>query len=123
MSEGLETLSEYSAYAEPYLRLDFVTEPEFASFWLDEVDLSRMRSGWATSLVNFAQIRRKIEHGNSADSRHAGHLLDAGLMITEDKGFHAALEFVTPLIADAAQPRLLDRGDPDLVSQLAAAVA
>ncbi len=122
MFEGSETLSEYSAYAEPYLRLQSVTEQEFADFWLNEVDLGRMRSGWATSLVNFAQIQRKIQRGNSGDARHAGHLLDAELMITEDRSFYAALEFVAPRIADAAQPRLLDRGTPDLVSQLAAAV-
>ena len=82
-----------------------------------------MPSGRLTSLVTFAQIRRKITHGNSADARHAGHLLEAELLITEDKGLHEALEFVTPMVAGAAEARLLNRGDPDLIARLAAAVS
>jgi hypothetical protein len=117
-----ETLSEYFAYVAPYVRLQSVPEAQFAAFWLDDVHPGRMPRGWATSLINFAQLRSKIEHGNSGDGRHAGHLLDAELMITEDKGFYDALQFVAPKTAGAAQPRLLDRGDPDLMSQLAAAV-
>lgn len=117
-----ETLHEYFAYVAPYVRLRSVTAAQFAALWLDEVDLVRMPRGTATSLITFAQLRRKIDHGNSGDGRHAGHLLDAELMITEDKAFYDALQFVAPKIDGAAQPRLLDRSDPDLMSQLAAAV-
>jgi hypothetical protein len=117
-----ETLSEYGAYVHPFLRRESIPETEFASFWIGEVDLARMPSGHATSLVTYAQLRRKVEHGNSADTRHAGHLLDAELMITQDRGFFAALQLATPKISGAATPVLLDRDNSDLVGQLAAAV-
>jgi hypothetical protein len=121
--EGAETLSEYRAYAEPYLRPDKIAPDEFATFWLDEVELERMPRGWATGLVTHAQLRSRIVHGNSADARHAGHVLDADLIVTEDERFHAALQTVAARVADAAHPRLLSRADPDLLAQLTAVVA
>lgn len=114
--ERLPTLSEYRAYADPYLRLASIGVSEFASFWLDKVDLARLPRGHATSLVIFAQLRGQITHGNSADARHAGHVLDADLMITEDHAFDSALQLVAQHVGGAAEPVLVNRGDPDLVS-------
>jgi hypothetical protein len=117
------TLEEYSVYAEPFVDLSSVDEAQFTDFWLDGVSLDRTPRGWATSLATFAQLNSRIVHGNSGDARHGGHVLDADVMITADRGFSAALELVAAKVPGAAPPLLLERRLPDPVGQLAQAVA
>ena len=112
------TLEEYAIYTDPFVDLRDVDEAQFTDFWLDAVSLHRTPRGWATSLATFAQLGRRIVHGNSGDGRHAGHVLDADVMVTADEGFFSALELVTSNVPGAAQPYLLDRRLPDPVGQL-----
>jgi hypothetical protein len=120
--QQLLTLSDYRNYAEPYVDARRLDPAAFVTFWLDEVDLQRMLRGLATSLVIFAQLRSKIVHGNAADSRHAGHVLDADLLITEDQWFFAALSRVAGRLDRAARPCLIARSESDLVAALGQAV-
>jgi len=121
--QELLTLSDYRNYAMPYIIPTQINPPAFVDFWLNEIDPERIPRGWATSLVVFAQLRSSIGHGNAADIRHAGHALDADLIITEDRGFYEALNIVAKRIASAAQPRFIARADTDLAESLASAVS
>lgn len=122
MVQELLPISDLRNYALPYLNPGQMDPPALAEFWLNEIDLTRIPRGWATSLVVFAQLRTKIGHGNAADIRHAGHLLDADLVITEDQGFYEALHLVAEHVPDVAQPRFIERTDPQLIENLTSAV-
>lgn len=120
--QQLLTVSDYRNNAEPYVDARKMREADFVAFWIDDVDLQRMPRGLATSIVIYAQLSSKLVHGNAADSRHAGYLTDADLLITEDQAFYAALERVAQRVPNTASPRLINRADTDLVAALAAAV-
>ena len=117
------TVSDYRNNAEPYVDVRKIRDADFVAFWIDDVDLQRMPRGLATSIVIHAQLSSKIVHGNAADSRHAGYLTDADLLVTEDQAFYGAIERAAQRVPNAANPRLINRADADLVAALAAAVA
>ena len=121
--QQLLTVSDYRNNAEPYVDARKMGEADFVAFWIDDIDLQRMPRGLATSIVIHAQLSSKIVHGNAADSRHAGYLTDADLVITEDQAFYGALERVAQRVPTAASPRLINRADMDLIAALAAAIA
>jgi hypothetical protein len=76
----------------------------------------------ATSLVISEQRRSKVKHGNVADARHPGHILDADLFVTEDRVFDGALQRVVGRLTTAASPQFSERS-ADLISGLSAAVS
>jgi hypothetical protein len=121
--QQLLTVSDYRNNAEPYVDARKMSEADFVAFWIDDVDLQRMPRGLATSVVIHAQLSSRIVHGNAADSRHAGYLTDADLLITEDRAFYGALERVAHRVANAASPRLINRSDTDVVAALSTAIA
>jgi hypothetical protein len=108
--QQLLTVSDYRNNAEPYVDARKMSEADFVAFWIDDV-------------VIHAQLSSRIVHGNAADSRHAGYLTDADLLITEDRAFYGALERVAHRVANAASPRLINRSDTDVVAALSTAIA
>ena len=119
---AMPTLAELRDYAAPYIEAGAIGARDFVAFWVDEVDLDRLPRGLATSVVISEQRRAKIEHGNVADARHAGYILDADLFVTEDRGFYGALERVVCRLRAGGSPQFIERS-ADLITGLSAAVA
>jgi hypothetical protein len=88
---------------------------------VDDVQLIRLPRGSATSMVISEQRRSKIQHGNVADARHAGYILDADLFVTENNLLYRALERVVRRLGSGATPVLVLRA-ADLIEGLNAAV-
>ena len=116
------TLSDYANYADPFVRVEAAKPAEVAEFWLDEVDLERMVRTAATGLIEFAQLDQRVGHGNPADARHAGYLVDADVFVTEDQRFAQGLELLRDFLPGVAFVVVVRRNE-DLVGQLAAAVS
>jgi hypothetical protein len=118
---AMPTLAELRDYTAPYVDETAIDAPDFAAFWVDDVQLIRLPRGLATSMVISEQRRSKIQHGNVADARHAGYILDADLFVTEDNLLYRALERVVRRLGSGATPVLVLRA-ADLIEGLNAAV-
>jgi hypothetical protein len=119
---AMPTLAELRDYTTPYVDETAIDARDFAGFWVDDVQLIRLPRGLATSMVISEQRRSKIQHGNVADARHAGYILDADLFVTEDNLLYRALERVVRRLGSGATPVLVLRA-ADLIEGLSTAVA
>lgn len=119
---AMPTLAELRDYTAPYVDETAIDARDFAEFWVEDVELIRLPRGLATSMVISEQRRTKIQHGNVADARHAGYILDADLFVTEDSLLYRALERVVGRLGSGATPVLVLRAG-DLIKGLSAGVA
>jgi hypothetical protein len=118
---AMPTLAELRDYTAPYVDETAIDARDFARFWAEDVELIRLPRGLATSMVMSEQRRSKIKHGNVADARHAGYILDADVFVTEDNLLFRALQRVVSRLAGGATPVLVLRA-ADLIGGLSATV-
>jgi hypothetical protein len=116
-----EVMRDYYDYLAPYLILDRIEEADFSRFWLNDADRLALRRNATASLIDWAQLRRKITHGNAADALHATYLFDADYLITGDRAFFEALTTL-PDLGDAGLLVLTARSGTSAVEEIARAV-
>lgn len=114
---------DYADWLLPFLREGAFEHPDYAKFWLEEVEAKRVPKNRICGLVNFYQKEYKITHGNPADQIHASNLLDADVFITADKSFHAVLmKIVKKHFPSRSRPILLNRGAKSALEELRKAI-
>jgi hypothetical protein len=112
---------DYFDWVAPYLgrrQLD-----GFADFWIKDVEADLVPRNRLPLIVEYYQGHRKWGHGNPADSQHACQLLDCDAFVTADRAFYDILLAAAAHYPRAAELVLLDRSAPNVVEQLAPALA
>jgi hypothetical protein len=115
-------LSDYLYHSLPYIIPERIEARDFADFWIEEIEPGNVRRGLASSAVIRAQLDVQLTSGNPADARHAGYLSDCDVFVSEDGAFYYGLRLAVEVTPESGVPVFLERGQPDVVGQLEAAL-
>ena len=88
----------YRDWLEPYLDEQKVMAdgPAWGAFWLYEVEAANMPRFWTRWAVEYLQRFKKVTAGTPADGQLATHLVEADVLLTEDKGLVDVIERARP---------------------------
>src|SRR6185437_7451713 len=82
--------------------------PSLARLFLYETDRSRLPGSWLRWAMRTLQVTRKTNQGTPVDNQIGSYRLDADVLVTADRVFHAVVErVVTEAVVPVAVPVLV----------------